>query len=598
MPTPCRACGKEIDEANAPGACPACGTAAPAPNGIRTGSAPVVLIPEVADAPAPPPGTADSAGRNVAATLILICALVVGVATYVISHRVSATFSRWLSGAKIPEADWQEFAIPEAGFSASLPGRPSLLSAPPGPLPPNAHVRKWGLERKEDGIVFAVVHFAFRGVHLPNLDEVHRSERENMLAVSKGTLISEGGVRLGGIDGKEYRIAVPDGGRIVCVQCGRPCDGGVDVLLVMAAGEKRRVEGADGARFFGSVRIEAEVPPPKHEPPRTDGVKPPDRPKSERPPGERPVWEETAANRALGLAFSPDGTALAVGHVDARFRLWDVARGVEKMTRPERIAVWCVAWRPDGKRVAYGANHGTAVVWDIEAGREAARHRVLHETAGEKSSVQALAWSPDGRTLAVGIQPQGSTHGEVHLLDAESGVARAVMRRCGESPSRLEIAKGGALVAIFGSKARVCDPGTLAVRREHTGGPGARLAGATVSPDGKTLACLCADKSVRLVDLESGGERAAWKVSTVGNIGYHHPVAFSPDGAILLVGIQGGALHSFETRTGKERIRAVGGAPGPFTRFAFSPDGGLLATHNYNGTKILEVARQADLFGP
>ncbi|MGK0519441.1 MAG: WD40 repeat protein [Planctomycetota bacterium] len=56
--------------------------------------------------------------------------------------------------------------------------------------------------------------------------------------------------------------------------------------------------------------------------------------------------------------------------------------------------VYCVAFSPDGSRIATGGNDTTVTIWDAQTGE---RLLVLH---GHELYVMGLAWSPDGRLLA------------------------------------------------------------------------------------------------------------------------------------------------------------------------------------------------------
>ncbi|WP_409239636.1 DNA-binding protein [Streptomyces sp. PA5.6] len=112
--------------------------------------------------------------------------------------------------------------------------------------------------------------------------------------------------------------------------------------------------------------------------------------------------EETTA-----LAFSPDGKHLAAGADNGRVVLWDgtvqqtfgTLAGTYDVTRArqgpgEAEAVTALAYSPDGTTLAVGGEHGTLQLWDA-----ASRQPLGTPLPTPGDAVLALAFSADGRTL-------------------------------------------------------------------------------------------------------------------------------------------------------------------------------------------------------
>jgi hypothetical protein len=93
------------------------------------------------------------------------------------------------------------------------------------------------------------------------------------------------------------------------------------------------------------------------------------------------------------MTYSADGRLLAVGF-NGIVQLWDVRtlELVRTVTGFERVLT-CLAFAPDGRRLAAGTQDGHVWVWDVETGRQTQ----LIE-AGSRG-VRAVAFSPNGKQL-------------------------------------------------------------------------------------------------------------------------------------------------------------------------------------------------------
>jgi WD40 repeat protein len=102
----------------------------------------------------------------------------------------------------------------------------------------------------------------------------------------------------------------------------------------------------------------------------------------------------------LGLAFSPDGSRLAIpfGAIpseDDGIEVRDVGSGERLARIPTDNEVRSAAFSPDGSLLAAGRVDGSALVWLTDGWSQAGQPLALQE-----ASALGVAFSPDGRTLA------------------------------------------------------------------------------------------------------------------------------------------------------------------------------------------------------
>ncbi|WP_329223536.1 hypothetical protein OG352_39235 [Streptomyces sp. NBC_01485] len=96
------------------------------------------------------------------------------------------------------------------------------------------------------------------------------------------------------------------------------------------------------------------------------------------------------------LAFSPDGTRLAVGDASGRVALWDgdVRRRTGVLTAGAPEAVTALAFAPDGRTLAVGGTHGTLRLWDTASQQPLGTGL---PTPGEE--IESLAFGRDAGTV-------------------------------------------------------------------------------------------------------------------------------------------------------------------------------------------------------
>ncbi len=105
-------------------------------------------------------------------------------------------------------------------------------------------------------------------------------------------------------------------------------------------------------------------------------------------------------NGGAGLAFSADGSLLAVGESNGLLSLWDVqaTRRRWQITLPGSVTVWDLSISPDGQSIAATTPVLGAWIGKLDSGE-------LVSQCGGYVSIDGVAWSPDGTLLAmVGVQ--------------------------------------------------------------------------------------------------------------------------------------------------------------------------------------------------
>jgi WD40 repeat protein len=297
------------------------------------------------------------------------------------------------------------------------------------------------------------------------------------------------------------------------------------------------------------------------------------------------------AHRNLGInaAFSPDGKRVVSGcFLERTARIWNAETGAELAALDHDEGVIAAAFSADGRRVltTSAGSHGTgglaASTWDAGSGRLLSRVRV----SGGLLGTNCLAFAPDGRRLATGGTDRKGT-----VWDTETGQALLTLEGHTDRISAVAFAPDGkrVLTASWDGTAKVWDAqtGKAVVTLPGTG----RVSFAAFSPDGTRALLQGAEDRGGRSPFTLWDVRTPQQVATVpAQTAAERPQAlFTPDGRRLLLVTgwnPGDTLQAWDTATGKEVLVLKG--HGVFgTTAALSPDGKRVVTGGWDGAARL-----------
>jgi WD40 repeat protein len=269
------------------------------------------------------------------------------------------------------------------------------------------------------------------------------------------------------------------------------------------------------------------------------------------------------------IAYSPDRKLLAVGADDYTVQLWDAQTGkvVRRLNEPGQVRpsrfsldgqrVYSLAFSPDGKTLASGGDliendwltGGQATLWEVSSGRLLQTMIVNREITAYTNSV---AFTPDGKNLVTGMTRY-----------VASGSA-------GSRTEEGDVSEWNALTGGLERKWKPLDAGVHSV---------------AFSPDGQSLVTGSSDGVIKFWDYKTGKLLRTLSESIYRLFSFSHSLDGKTLASCIGPGLPGFAgsidallkVHLFDLKTGQHSLMPVDHSR-QITAVAFSPDGQHLAS--------------------
>lgn len=245
------------------------------------------------------------------------------------------------------------------------------------------------------------------------------------------------------------------------------------------------------------------------------------------PSGRLLLTIDSYINNVTDLEWSPNGQRLASSHGNGMVTVWDAESGHELLALSEQdvSAVRSVSWSPEGARIASAGQDGMVRLWDAESGQQ------LQSLDQLGAPVSCLAWAPDGERLAIGSEREGI----IRIWNIEAAESLLTLPGHTASISSLAWQQGGLRLASGGAngEAFVWELAKGSISHRLVGHGREKIFHIAWSPvDPNILLTTGNDRTVRIWDVATSNQLYVFG-------GHNHRVnsaAWSPDGTQVVSG--------------------------------------------------------------
>jgi WD40 repeat protein len=282
------------------------------------------------------------------------------------------------------------------------------------------------------------------------------------------------------------------------------------------------------------------------------------------------------------LIFSPDGKNILSGSNDKTLRVWDRESGKElRILTGFRTAVQFLSYSPDGKRILcydslfdHYADYKNILIWDSSQGTQNIRN--LHHLARIDADLYFLGWDLSGNRIIT-----GSPIGITKIWDSETGAELYSLPDEEKSVQVLAFSPDQSRIAVgyYNGNIAIRDgagllEGIAGKNVYNFSGHTSAFGSLVFSPDGKRLLSASGDKTIKLWDMESGGEIKTFS----GHDAFVVSALFSPDGQRIVSCSFDHTIRVWDAESGREIVKLIGFSDGEW--LCLTPDGYYSASPN------------------
>ena len=243
----------------------------------------------------------------------------------------------------------------------------------------------------------------------------------------------------------------------------------------------------------------------------------------------------------LRLEFHPDNSRIATGGFDHVVRIWDVATGELHFERDIPAQCMSLIYNPKGSRLLIDA--------DVEMfSLDTDTHNVVTRFHGPTQNIPTVAMTTDGKLLACGTAHPENT---VFLWDFESGQLLSSMPGHKNQITRIAFNSSGDQIATSSMDQTLrlweVESGELQHVLSGHGGPVYSLG---YSPDGARLASGSTDETVRIWSTQTGDQLAVLR----GHNNEVAQVSFSQDGSKVYSASFDNTIRVWDSRSANDTV--------------------------------------------